>query len=41
MFTLVVNDFAVKYKRQEDAVHFISTLQLMYELKVTLPGQSL
>jgi hypothetical protein len=33
-FTLVVDDFAVKYRRKEDADHFIATLQLMYELKV-------
>eukprot|EP01034_Spumella_vulgaris_P036750 gene36750-45336_t len=33
MFTLVVDDFAVKYKRKEDADHFIATLKLLYELK--------
>lgn len=33
-FTLVVDDFAVKYKTKADADHFIATLEQHYQLKV-------
>jgi hypothetical protein len=34
VFTLVVDDFAVKYKTQADADHFLATLRLQYEITV-------
>eukprot|EP01034_Spumella_vulgaris_P021900 gene21900-27977_t len=37
-FTLVVDDFAVKYKTRADAEHLISSLQLLYELKINWTG---
>jgi hypothetical protein len=33
-FTLVVDDFLVKYSTTDDATHFTDTLKLLYEIKV-------
>ena len=33
-FTLVVDDFAVKYASDDDAEHLLATLRLLYEIKV-------
>jgi hypothetical protein len=33
-FALVVDDFAVKYQREEDAEHFLATLRILYQIKV-------
>ena len=39
-FSLVVDDFGVKYvRREEDAGHLIETLQKMYEIKVDWSGR--
>ena len=39
-FSLVVDDFGVKFmRREEDAVHLIETLQKLYEIKVDWSGQ--
>ena len=37
-FTLVVDDFAVKYHKEEDAEHLIAALQEIYVLKVNWAG---
>ena len=34
VFTLVVDDFAVKYKEEADAAHLIATLEELYKIKV-------
>ena len=38
MFTLVVDDFGIKYKRHEDVQHLISTLQLLYKITIDWTG---
>ena len=38
MFTLVVDDFGIKYTRKEDADYFLSVLAELYELKVNWKG---
>ncbi len=38
MFTLVVDDFGIKYKTPDDAEHLIMCLQLLYEIKVDKTG---
>ena len=37
-FTLVVDDFGIKYKHKEDAQHLIAALQSLYILKVNWEG---
>ena len=37
-FTLVVDDFGVKYRSKEDADHLIETLEKLYKVKVNLAG---
>lgn len=37
-FTLVVDDFAVKYALQNDADHLIATLRLLYTIKIDWTG---
>jgi hypothetical protein len=37
-FTLVVDDFGIKYQNQEDADHLIDTLQQLYIIKVNWTG---
>lgn len=37
-FTLVVDDFGIKYKRVEDAQHLINTLEQLYVMKVNWTG---
>ena len=37
-FTLVVDDFGVKYKRKEDAEHLMSVLQEHYTVKADWAG---
>ena len=38
-FTLVVDDFGVKYTRKEDADHLIKVLQEHYEIKLDWEGR--
>ena len=40
VFTLVVDDFGIKYTTAAGANHLISTLKLLYEIKVDWTGQS-
>lgn len=38
MFTLVVDDFGVKYTTKDGVQHLITTLQLLYEIKINWAG---
>jgi hypothetical protein len=38
VFTLVVDDFAVKYKTKADADHFLDMLRLLYEITIDWRG---
>lgn len=40
VFTLVVDDFGIKYTSPEGANHLISTLKLLYDIKVDWSGTS-
>lgn len=37
-FTLVVDDFGVKYQRAEDAAHLLATLEQLYKIKTNWEG---
>ena len=37
-FTLVVDDFGIKYQGNDDALHLISTLEKQYKIKVDMDG---
>ena len=39
MFTLVVDDFAIKYTSNQDADHLISALQDLYEITIDWSGK--
>ncbi len=39
-FTLVVDDFAIKYKRKEDAEHFLALLSEIYSIKQDWTGSA-
>jgi len=38
VFTLVVDDFCVKYKTEVDAEHFLATLRLRHIIAVDMTG---
>ena len=38
-FTLVVDDFGIKYCTREDALHLVSTLELLYPIKIDWTGE--
>jgi len=40
IFTLVVDDFGVKYRRKEDADHLLNTLEKLYKIKTNWAGDA-